>query len=215
MYETILFDLDGTIIDSEEGIINSAIYALSKFGINAENRASLKRFIGPPLHKSFELFYGFSVEKAALAVDIYREYYAEKGVFECTLYPDMETLFKRLKQAGKTLVLATSKYEYFAKIILEHFALDKYFDFVAGSTKNGERSAKADVISYVLDSMDLTDKSKVLMIGDKMHDIVGASTVGIDSIGVLYGFGSYNELSENGATHIAKNAEDIYRVITA
>ncbi len=215
MYETILFDLDGTIIDSEEGIVNSTIYALSKFGINGEDRASLRKFIGPPLNKSFELFYGFSSEKSALAVDIYREYYAEKGVFECTLYPYMETLFKRLNQAGKTLVLATSKYEYFAKMILEHFALDKYFDFVAGSTKNGDRSAKADVISYVLDSMALTDKSKVVMIGDRMHDIVGATAVGIDSIGVLYGFGNYDELSENGATHIAKNAEDIYRIITA
>lgn len=215
MYETILFDLDGTIIDSEEGIINSAIYALAKFGINTADRSSLRKFIGPPLHRSFELFYGFSAEKAALAVDFYREYYADKGVFEYSVYDGMELLFKKLKSEGKTLVLATSKYEYFAKKVIEHLGFSDYFDFIAGSCKNGERSEKAEVISYVLRSLKITDKQKVLMIGDRMHDIIGAGTVGIDSIGVLYGFGNYNELSENGATYIAQNAEDIYRFIMA
>jgi len=215
MYETILFDLDGTIIDSEEGIINSAIYALAKFGINTADRSSLRKFIGPPLHRSFELFYGFSAEKAALAVDFYREYYADKGVFEYSVYDGMELLFKKLKSEGKTLVLATSKYEYFAKKVIEHLSFSDYFDFIAGSCKNGERSEKAEVISYVLRSLKITDKQKVLMIGDRMHDIIGACTVGIDSIGVLYGFGNYNELSENGATYIAQNAEDIYRFIMA
>jgi len=215
MYETILFDLDGTIIDSEEGIINSAIYALAKFGINTADRSSLRKFIGPPLHRSFELFYGFSAEKAALAVDFYREYYADKGVFEYSVYDGMELLFKKLKSEGKTLVLATSKYEYFAKKVIEHLGFSDYFDFIAGSCKNGERSEKAEVISYVLRSLKITDKQKVLMIGDRMHDIIGACTVGIDSIGVLYGFGNYNELSENGATYIAQNAEDIYRFIMA
>ncbi len=215
MYETILFDLDGTIVDSEKGIINSAIYALSKFGINIEDRASLRKFIGPPLHKSFEDFYSFSKEKAALAVDFYREYYAEKGVFEYSVYDGMEELFKKLKREGKTLVLATSKYEYFAKKVIEHLGFSDYFDFIAGSCKNGERSAKAEVISYVLDSLKLTDKKKVLMVGDRMHDIIGARTVGIDSLGVLYGFGNYEELRESGATYIAKDAAEIYRIINS
>ena len=214
MYDTILFDLDGTIINSEEGIVNSAMYTLSKFGITNENASSLRRFIGPPLHRSFQMFWGFSPEKAALAVDIYREYYAEKGIFECSVYDGMKELFQKLKRDGKTLIVATSKYELFAKKIIERLGFSEYFDFIVGSNKDGSRSDKAEIIRYALDIANVTDKSLAVMVGDRKHDIVGAVKEGISSVGVLYGFGTLFELTESGASHIAKNADEIYRIIT-
>ena len=213
MYDIILFDLDGTIINSEEGIVNSAMYSLKKFGITNENATSLRRFIGPPLHKSFQMFWGFSEEKAALAVDIYREYYASKGIFECYVYDGMEELFEKLKKCGKTLIVATSKYELFAKKIIDRLGFSRYFDLVIGSNKDGSRSEKSEIISDALAMANINDPRKAVMVGDRMHDMIGASKVGISSIGVLYGFGNAEELITHGATHIAKNAEEIYRII--
>lgn len=212
MYTTVLFDLDGTIIDSEKGITNSAAYALAKFGIHAEP-STLRNFIGPPLLNSFHDFYGFSNEKAAQAVDFYREYYGTTGVYECTVYDGMEELFIKLKKEGKKIILATSKYEFYAAKVLEKFKLIKYFDFIAGSLKNGGRGSKSEIISYILETQNITDKSSVVMVGDKKHDIIGAVETVVDSIGVLYGFGNYEELNDNGATHIAKDANEILKII--
>lgn len=214
MYDTILFDLDGTIINSEEGIVNSAMYTLSKFGITNENASSLRRFIGPHLHKSFSMFRGFSEEKAALAVDIYREYYAEKGIFECFVYDGMQELFRKLKRDGKTLIVATSKYELFAKKIIDRLGFSQYFDLVIGSNKDGSRSEKSEIIRDALAIANISDLSSAVMVGDRMHDIIGASKVGISSVGVLYGFGTLFELTESGASRITKNADEIYRIIT-
>lgn len=213
MYDIALFDLDGTLIDSGLGITNSATYALAKYGITIDNRETLRSFIGPPLLDSFMYTYGFSEEKAREAIEVYREYYGEKGVFEITVYDGIEALLKKLKEAGKTVILATSKYEYYALQILENLGFSKYFDFAAGSCKDGSRGTKAEIISYILEQKQITDKKKVVMIGDRKHDIVGACTVGIDSIGVLYGFGDRDELESNGATHIAANTEEIYEIV--
>ncbi len=213
MYDIILFDLDGTLIDSGLGITNSAMYALEKYGIHIENRASLRSFIGPPLIDSFMNTYGFPEEKAREAIEVYREYYGKKGVFEITVYDGLETLLKKLKNAGKTIILATSKYEFYALQILENIGFAKYFDLAVGSNKDGSRGTKAEIISYILEKQNIQDKSKVVMIGDRKHDIIGAKTVGIDSIGVLYGFGDREELEVHGATHIAKDAEEIFELI--
>ena len=210
MYQYVLFDLDGTLIDSEEGITKSAAYALSKFGIT-EDPKSLKHFIGPPLFRSFSLFYGFDEEKSAKAVDYYREYFGEKGGVTIS---GGEPLLKALRDAGKTLLLATSKYEYYAKMILEDLGFSQYFAFAAGSLKDGGRGAKAEVISYILREMQISDLSNAVMIGDRMHDIDGAKEVGIDAIGVLWGFGNEEELSSHGATYIAANTEDVLKIIT-
>ena len=212
MYQYVLLDLDGTLIDSEEGITKSVSYALKKFGIT-EKPENLRHFIGPPLFQSFSLFYGFSEEDSVKAVEYYREYFGETGVYLNRVYDGIEKLLKDLYDAGKTLILATSKYEYYAKLIIKELGFSPYFSFIAGSLKDGSRGTKAEVISYILEQKEIHDLSSAVMIGDRKHDIEGAKTVGLDSIGVLYGFGDYEELSSHGATYIAKDTIEIFKII--
>lgn len=210
-YETILFDLDGTLTDPGIGITNSVWYALEKYNIAVKEREELYCFIGPPLIDSFQKYYGFSLEQAREAVDYYRKYFTEKGMFENEVYEGIETLLGQLKSAGKTLLVATSKPEVFAKKILAHFNLDQYFDFIAGATLDETRVKKAEVIEYVLDSCGIKELSKVVMVGDREHDVIGAKKVGIDCIGVLFGYGSKEELEQAGADYIAETVGDIAR----
>ncbi|MEE0858689.1 MAG: HAD family hydrolase [Acutalibacteraceae bacterium] len=212
-YDLILFDLDGTLIDSGLGITNSVIYALKKFNIEVEDRKTLYKFIGPPLHKSFESFYGFSPEKAMTAVEYYREYYKDKGIFEVTVYDGIKDLLKALKAKGKTLSVATSKPEVFAKQILEHIDIARYFDVVAGANLDGTRTNKAEVITYALESCGVTNLAKVLMIGDREYDVIGARNIGVDSVGVTFGYGSRAELEQAEATYITDNPCEILNVI--
>lgn len=209
-YKNILFDLDGTLTDPGIGITNSVAYALKKYNIQVGDRSELYKFIGPPLHESFEHYYGFLEEEAFKAVDYYREYYSDKGIFENRVYEGIPQLLKDLKDAGKTLVVATSKPEVFAKQILEHFGLDSYFDYVAGSNLDGSRTKKEEVIRYALDSCNIFTKEQMaetIMIGDRKHDVLGAGKVSIDSIGVLFGYGDKEELEEAGATYIAETVK--------
>ncbi len=208
-YDVILFDLDGTLVDSGLGIINSVIYALKKYGIEVEDRATLYKFVGPPLHKSFEMFYGFSPEQAMQAVEYYREYYRDKGVFEVTLYDGIKATLEKLATAGKTLIVTTSKPEFFAKKVLEFSDLAKYFTLIAGANMDGTRTAKSEVIGFALDKCNITDLSKVIIVGDREHDVIGGKQTGIDSMGVLYGYGSEAELTNAGATYLAESALDI------
>lgn len=212
MYDIILFDLDGTLTDSGKGIINSVEYALNKFSIKVDEKSKLNKFIGPPLSQSFMDFYGFSQEDAVKAVEFYREYYRDKGIYENEVYVGIENLLIRLKESGKTMAVATSKPEVFAKQILDYFDLSKYFTYIGGSHLDGNRTDKAQVIDYVLNKIGYSDKSKVLMIGDREHDIIGAEKNGIDSAGVLFGYGSIEELKNAGATHICKSVEDIIKI---
>lgn len=208
-YDVILFDLDGTLTDSSPGIINSIIYALKKYGITVINKAELKKFLGPPLHESFREFYGFDEEKSMEAVGFYREYFSTKGLLENEVYDGIPSLLKNLCDKGKRLIVATSKPQKFTDRIMAHFGLCEYFEFVAGSNMDGTRSKKAEVIEYALQKCQVTDKSKVVMVGDRMHDIIGAKAVGIDSIGVEYGYGDYDELNHAGATYIVKTVEEL------
>lgn len=215
MYNTVLFDLDGTLTDSEQGIINSIEYALKKYEIKVKSKADLRKFLGPPLKDSFKQFCGFSEEKAEQAVEIYREYFREWGIFENNVYDGIVELLEMLKAQNKKLIVATSKPEPFTYRILEHFDLLKYFDFVAGSNMDNTRCKKDEVISYALNSCSITDLQSAVMIGDREHDIIGANKVGIASIGVLYGYGNLQELEAAGATHIAKNPREIYEIVTS
>lgn len=210
--EYILFDLDGTITDSQLGIKNSVAYALNHFGIKVDNMDSLNKYIGPPLRQSFMTFAGLSEENSHIGMTKYREYYGPKGIFENELYSGIVDLFERLKNDNKKIVLATSKPGIYAEIILEHFNIKKYFDFVAGSELNGVRTKKDDVIKYAIDKYNI-DTNNAIMIGDRKHDILGAKANGIKTIGVLYGFGSKDELESAGADYIAKNTKDIYNII--
>jgi len=212
-YEYILFDLDGTLTDSGIGITNSVMYALQKYGIEVSDRSQLYKFVGPPLLDSFEKFYGFSKEEAKTAVEYFREYYRDKGIFENLVYDGYEDLLKRLKDNSKILIVATSKSEVFAKQILEHFDIAKYFTYIAGSNLDGTRVKKGEVIRYALESCNIIDLSKAIMIGDREHDIIGAKEVGINSIGVLFGYGDRNELEKAGADFIVDTVEDIGKVL--
>lgn len=212
-YEVILFDLDGTLTDPGLGITNSVMHALEKYGIEVADRTELYKFIGPPLIDSFEKYYGFSHEEAVKSVDYYREYYRDKGIYENAVYDGIENLLKSLKEKRKKIILATSKPELFAKEILRHFNLEKYFFFAAGSTMSETRTNKAEVIEYALSECGIADKSKVVMVGDREHDVIGANKNGIDSIGVLFGYGSRDELEAAGATYIAETVEDIIHFI--
>ena len=215
MYNTILFDLDGTLTDSKPGIINSIEYALKKYDIEMENKADLRKFLGPPLKESFKQFCGFSEEKAEQAVEFYREYFRERGIFENNVYQGIVELLEALKAQNKKLIVATSKPEPFTYRILEHFDLLKYFDFVAGSNMDNTRCKKDEVIAHALNSCGITDLQSVVMIGDREHDIIGANKVGIASIGVLYGYGDLQELEAAGASYIAKNTSEIYEIVTS
>ncbi|MBQ6843351.1 MAG: HAD family hydrolase [Agathobacter sp.] len=213
MYKYVLFDLDGTLTNPEIGITSSVIYALEKFGIKVEDRKELLPFIGPPLTYSFETFYGLSKEDSELAVKYYRERFSVKGLYENEVYDGVEKMLQTLKDRGKILVIATSKPEEFTLKILEHFDLLKYFDYIAGATMDGSRGEKADVIRYAIEISGIEDKSQAIMIGDRHYDICGAKENGLDSMGVLFGFGDYEELTKAGADYIAESVVDILKYI--
>ena len=213
MYQYLLFDLDGTLTDPGLGITNSVMVALRKFDINVTDRTQLYPFIGPPLRDSFRVYYGFSDEQCERAVRYYREYFKKSGMFENEVYDGIYELLTRLKASGRSLVVATSKPEVFALEILRHFDLYRYFDLVAGATLNDVRNQKADIIKYALETLNITDKTSAIMIGDRKHDIIGAQENGLDTIGVLYGYGTCDELKNAGATYIANTTADIWNEV--
>ena len=213
MYDIVVFDLDGTIIDSGLGITNSVMYALKKYGIEVSDRASLYKFIGPPLYKSFMNFYGFSEEEAHRGVDYYREYYSEHGVYENEVYEGIEELIIKLHEMGKTIILATSKPEDYAKKILEYIGLAKYFTFIGGSEMSHTRVDKMEVIAYAFENCGIIDYKNAIMIGDREYDIIGANHFNMDSVGVLFGYGSREELKSAGATYIVSNALEILDIV--
>ena len=210
----ILFDLDGTITDSSKGITQSVQHALKKLGIEENDQAMLRRFIGPPLDESFEKFYGFDKEKALKAVDYYRERYSDKGIYENVLFDGIADMLEGLKSDGYIIALATCKPEIYVPRILE------YFDVAVGSElEGGERRHKNQVIDEVFvrlaaaglaDAGNLSEtKSQSIMIGDRKDDILGAKASGIDSMGVRYGFAEEQELEMAGADYIVETVEDI------
>lgn len=213
MFEYIFFDLDGTLTDPAKGITNSFIYALKYYGMEIPSYETLCSFIGPPLPYSFENSLGFPKEKSMEAVAKYREYFSEKGLFENEVYPKIPQVLQTLLDKGKKLVVATSKPEEYSVRIIEYFGLSKYFECVCGSCMDESRSKKDEVIAYALKRCKIKDKTKVLMIGDRFHDIEGAKKNGIKACGVLYGYGSEQELKNAGADFIAKDVESILEFI--
>ncbi|GGD01370.1 HAD family hydrolase [Enterococcus wangshanyuanii] len=212
-YTTILFDLDGTITDSGEGIINSVSYALEKMKLPIPNKEQLYSFIGPPLNESFRKLFSLDEPAIEQAVSYYRENYQIRGMYENHVYDGITELLNELKSAGCQLYIATSKPEVYAKQILAHFDLDAYFAGIYGASLDGNRSKKGDVIRYALSSAKITSLEKTVMIGDRSHDIIGAKENQLDSLGVLYGFGDHEELTIAGADHLAKNPKEIANII--
>lgn len=205
-YPYVLFDLDGTVIDSAEGIEKSTQYALRKFGIEVPDLSRLRPFIGPPLRDSFMQLYGMDEKQAMQAILYYRERYQTVGIFECMPYEGIAGLLLRLQKEGRKLIVASSKPEKYVKMILEHFNLAQYFHEVVGATIDEKLSAKADIIGEVLKRcrIDESQKKQIVMIGDRRYDIEGAKSMKIDSIGVYYGFAEPGELEAAGADYIAR-----------
>ncbi|HHW12753.1 MAG TPA: HAD family hydrolase [Firmicutes bacterium] len=212
-YQYILFDLDGTLTDPGVGIINSVRYALRKFGLDGDPEF-LRRFVGPPLMDSFMKYYGFDEEKAREAVAYYREYYGPRGIFENRLYPGIPELLRGLVDRGKQLALATSKPTVFARQVLAHFQIDRYFadDLIIGSYLDGQRTKKAEVIATVLALLP-PEKEKAVMVGDRQFDVEGAKANGIAAIAVTYGYGEPAELEAAGPTHIAHTVPELLALL--
>ncbi|WP_439019748.1 HAD family hydrolase [Bacillus thuringiensis] len=210
MYKTFLFDLDGTLTDPKEGIVNAVLYALKKVGIEELHANELDSFIGPPIQQSFIERYNMSEGEVERAVFYFREYLKQSGLFENNVYEGIPDILKQLKKSGNRLFVATSKPTVFAKQVLDYFQLTDYFEDIAGSNLDGTRIKKEEIIAHILQTNDELNKEEIVMIGDRKHDIIGANHNGIASIGVLYGYGSKKELTEVGVTHIANDVEGLY-----
>ena len=210
-FSTILLDLDGPITDPYIGITNGVMYAYEKLGLEVPERESLRSFIGPPLMVEFTRR-GFPEEQAREAVRLYREYYGATGLFENRLIPGTVEFLKELKRMGKRVCLATSKPEEFSVRILEKFGILGYFDFVGAATMDGSRGSKLEVIQYVLHSTG-AKPGECLMVGDRMHDIIGAHDAGMKCAAVLVGFGSREEFEQYSADYICETLEQVADVI--
>ena len=210
MIKNVLFDLDGTIINSKEGIVNAFNHALKS--MNIEYNGNMDNFIGPPLNDTFKNVFNLSEADTIYAMKKFREYYKEKGVGESELYKGIKDLIIELKNSNKKLILATSKAEVFAKQTLQIHEIKEYFDFISGATLDSSRVKKADVIKYAIDSNNL-NIDECIMVGDRAEDIRGANQNNMKSIGVLYGFGSLNELQDAGANYIAKDINELKEIL--
>lgn len=214
-WKYILFDLDGTLTDSNEGILNCVVYALEAAGKEIPDRETLLKFIGPPLVDGFQEITGMTREEAVTATAKYRERYGVIGLFENKPYEGIEQVLSELKKQGKLLALATSKPETYAIRILQHFHLMKYFDETVGSELDGTRNDKAEVIREALRRLNISKEEyrDVIMVGDRRHDIIGAGKCGIESLGVYYGFAEPGELEQAGADYIAHSVSDVLEIV--
>ncbi|MDR3167354.1 MAG: HAD hydrolase-like protein [Treponema sp.] len=210
-YTNILFDLDGTLTDPFLGITNSWKYALEKLNIEIDQNI-LKTFIGPPLEKIFFEYFKFDKENTEIGKRYYREYFSEKGLYENTLYDGVEDLLKELNTRNKICVLATSKPIVFAEKIIKHFNIDTYFKYTVGGNLEGTFVEKEDIIKHIVRKYNLR-KSETILVGDRKYDIIGANKNGIKSIGVLYGYGSKEELENENPEYIINNAKEILEII--
>ena len=213
-YRAVLFDLDGTLTDPFEGITKSVEHALDRCGIKVANRRELACFIGPPLHESFMKYYGFTEPEAFRAVEVYREYFSVTGLFENKVYPGIPELLAELSDGGIKLAVATSKPTVFAKRILDHFGLTGYFSVCVGSELDGRRVRKDEVIADTLSALGIGAPDAV-MVGDRMHDVIGAKKNGVAAVGVTYGYGTREELTEAGAFAVADTVDELKEILTS
>lgn len=212
-YKVILFDLDGTLSDPKMGITKSVQYALEKMNIVEPNIDKLECFIGPPLQVSFAEYYNFDEKNTQKAIELYRERFKEKGMYENEIYKDIPQLLMSLKEQQYTLVVATSKPTVFSEQILKYFNIEQYFDLIVGSNLDGTRTSKTEIIQYILDRYNEHKLDNFIMIGDRKHDIIGANNTGIDSIGVTYGYGSYEELSSSNPSYIVNSVIELKNIV--
>ncbi len=211
-YDYILFDLDGTITDSKPGIITCIKHALDSKNIPYTNEV-LDKMIGPPFRVSMHDFLGLEMDMIEQLIDLYRGKYADGGWADCKVYDGVEDMLNRLKKGGKILGLATSKPLKFTNIMMDGLNLRKYFDFVGGASSDSSKELKCDIIQMNIDELNITDKSKVLMVGDRLYDIEGAKICGVDVAAVLYGYGSREEFEEYNADYIVSTPSELADLI--
>jgi phosphoglycolate phosphatase len=212
-YKYIFLDLDGTLTDSKEGILNCVKYALSKFGIEENDNNKLMKYAGPPLYVSFTTFNGFDDQEAKKAIEYYRERFATIGIFENRAYDGAEELLKKLTDAGRILVLATSKPRIYAEQIVKKYRLRPYLKFISGAELDGTRDLKTEVIEYAIKQTGITDRNKIIMVGDRKQDILAAKECGIASCGVSFGYAEKGELENAGADYIVNDFEELYKIL--
>lgn len=212
-YKYIIFDLDGTLIDPKVGQINSVKYALKHFDINESNEEKLCKFIGPPLKESFSKYYNFNETQIKVGIEKYREYFIERGIKEANVYNGIIPMLSILKQNGKKIIIATSNPTPFAEKIVQIFKFKDYLYDICGSELDGTRVLKQEVISYAVNKNHIKEKNNIVMVGDRIHDINGAKSVKIDSIGVLYGYGSQKEINEAQPTYQVKTVKELEQLL--
>jgi phosphoglycolate phosphatase len=212
MYKAILFDLDGTLTESGDGITRSVQYALEKIGKPEPDVDALRVFVGPPLLEQFMRYADVDEETGRQAVEYYRERYSVTGIYENRLYPGVEKMLSELKQKGYRLAVASSKPEYYILQILDYFRIYEYFDVIVGSEMNGGRTRKSEVIEEALRLLKLEKhRDQVVMVGDKEHDVLGAREAGVSCIAVTYGYGTEEELDAAEPMAKADSTESLIR----
>lgn len=212
-YQYLLFDMDGMLVDTREGILKCAQYALASFGIEVTDLQSLTKFVGPPLSYSFMEFYGFDESQAKDAVAVYRRRYSEKGQYECYVFDGVDAMLQELLERGYRLCIATSKLESYATMMLERLGIAKYFEHIVGATPDETIGTKSEVIEEALKRMSISDRGLVLMIGDRKHDVLGAKACGMDSFGVYMGCAEPMEHENAGATYISGSIAELHRML--
>ena len=209
-FKYIFFDLDGTLVASALGIVNSFKYAFEKMDMTIPTDEILMTFVGPPLDQSFR-FCGVDEAEIDRAIELYRENYIPRGIYESYIFEGIENVLKTLKENGKSLIVTTSKVEHLAEKVLADHNISKYFDFICGSDVELTRNSKAKVIEYAFELANISNRDEAIIVGDTKYDIIGAKETGIKSIGVLYGYGSNDELKN--ADYIAEKSSDILNIL--
>ena len=218
LYQYIIFDLDGTLIKSEEGLFDSITYALEKSGVDPGDRKDMKRMIGPVLWESFQKFYNMSAEEADRANAYFVEAYDKEGIYNASVYEGVEQMLETLRNAGRILLVVTAKPRDMAERVLNHTGIDKYFQAVIGPARGNKKTDKGSLLREALSFLAKTgtdhfQKEQAVMVGDRMFDMQGAVETGIPSIGVLYGYGDRQELINAGATLLADTPADVVKLL--
>jgi phosphoglycolate phosphatase len=209
----ILFDLDGTLTNPRQGIGNSLQYALHQMQIDEYNDEILSRFIGPPLQDGFKNMFGLNEQDSNLAVEHFRTYFGEKGLYENEPYPGITKLLEELQQSGKHIFVVTSKLEKYSKIILKHFGFDRYIDDLIGAEYTGKHSGKGELIAGLMERNRIQASKSVVMVGDTNYDVIGAKENQISSIAVCYGFGTIDTLIACNPDYLAESVADLYKLL--
>lgn len=213
-YSCVLFDFDGTVVDTGEGILRSLQYSFEQMGHEVPEKEALRKFIGPPVYYSYTHFYGISEDEVCEYIKKYRERYKVKGIYESRLYDGMREALTALRKRGVRIAIASSKPEHLIYSVADYLEITELFDAVVGvKVDDSNHSSKTGLILEAIAQLGITEKNKVLMVGDRCFDIDGATGAGVDSCGALWGYGNKEEITEHKATFIAEKPSDVLNLL--